>query len=210
MYAIRSYYAISIGIIDNDNSTLSNSYREFIENSGKYNMNEINAEEMNEKISTGEIAFCAAIPESFQASILKGENAKIEIYSIKGTEVTAWVDNFTTIYMQNIAKLSLVADGDIDKFTSMVNSIKDGEVKLLKTELQDELIGKYALKQIIGLLLFFMMMASATTASFIIRITSYNVCYTKLLRFPHEEFCLVDGGVFCGNPSLSAYRNNFV
>ncbi len=35
--------------------------------------------------------------------------------------------------------------------------------------------------------------------------TYFSPAQVRSLTFPHEEFCLVDGGVFCGNPSLSAY-----
>lgn len=136
---------ISLGVADNDNSTLS-------ENLGKYFMDSLgmevipdNYENLSTRLIDRQISAIIEVPRGFEDSAISGEPQKLEITTLDDYENSAFIEAYINSYMRGVSVMAQAADGSTEAFSKMLTSQKaPNTVTLAETNSQTDMRVKTA------------------------------------------------------------------
>ena len=114
---------------------------------------------------------------------------KVDIISVRGEDITSWIKNYLNYYIDTLNNISTVSNKNEKTFKDMYDGFKKQDLKLNYKSIGDKTKSKSVTKQSIGLLLVFMLIASSTASSFILRDKANKTYYR----------------IFCSNISKSKY-----
>lgn len=157
-----------VGVYSQNKTYLANDMVNYISNNGNFKIYKTENSNYKEMIKNKQVDCILVIPKDFDKQIMEGKLTPIKVLSEQGEEVTAWIENYLTFYIDNLVKISQVSKGDSNKFKSIYDGYKNEELKLNDLSVKDKTKSKGATKQSIGFLLVFMLMASKVTTDFIL------------------------------------------
>ena len=105
-----------IGVINMDDGVISGDFINAVEESGNNNIIIISEDEMNDVLLDGKASVVVSIPKGFSDSIISGSPVNVELISVKGEVVTAWLENFANFYIKNIVDMASASNNDRDSF----------------------------------------------------------------------------------------------
>ncbi|GAA0730544.1 ABC transporter permease [Clostridium malenominatum] len=171
---------ISVGLINKDNKVLSKDMVDYLEGTERFNFITINEAELKNMLSKRNIECAVVIPEDFTESIYEGKASRINLYSIKGEEVTAIIKNYSNLYIKNLMDISKASEGDKDKFNIIYKGYKSGKLSIREEEVKDTSSNIGITYTSIGLLIMFMMFATGNVSRLMIKErrnkTYYRIC----------------------------------
>lgn len=172
--------SVHIGIIDNDRSALAGDFVQSISQQQTRKVTVMTEGEKESQISTGKVECVLVIPEGFSKGIYNRNLKQLEIFSIKGEAATAWIQNYTNIYLKNLQDIAEASGGNQETFDKIYNNIKRDKSSLQVKKVQDQTHNKGMTTQMIGFLIMFMMVGAGNTAEMIItekrNRTYYRIC----------------------------------
>ena len=119
-----------IGVINMDDGVISGDFINAVEESGNNNIIIISEDEMNDVLLDGKASVVVSIPKGFSDSIISGNPVNVELISVKGEEVTAWLENFTNLYIKNIVDIASASNNDRERFMRTYEKFSESELKL--------------------------------------------------------------------------------
>jgi ABC-2 type transport system permease protein len=174
---------LHVGIVNQDNSQITADTLQFLKGLDNVEISKLDAAQVQDKISSGDIDSVITFEKGYSASVMAGEPAHIQITSIKGAAITAYVKSYLRQYIDNIATISYVAAGNQQTFEQMYNDYQQTGFKLSTHALEDSSKNKNMTNQTIGFLIMIMLM-SAGNMSEIILLEKENRTYFRLLSTP--------------------------
>lgn len=172
--------SVRIGVIDKDQSVLATDFVQSLSQQQGFKVSAISEGQQESQITSGKLDCVLVIPEGFAGAIYNHNPKQVEILSIKGEAVTAWIQNYTNIYLRNLRDISNASEGKEETFNKIYNNIKLDKLSLQVNKVQDQSKDKDMTAQMIGFLIMFMMLGAGNTAEMILREkrnrTYYRIC----------------------------------
>lgn len=185
---------VKVGIVNKDKSVLSEDMIKYLESTDKFKNIPINEEEISYKVVNKKIDLAMIIPENFQSGIYNNKYEEIKIVSIKGQEVTAWIENYTNLYIKNLLDISKASAGDRATFDKIYNKYQKGELSFKVEKLEDQSLNKGITQQGFGFFIMFLMISSTLTANLILKEKKERV-YQRICSTPVSPKVYIMGNI---------------
>jgi ABC-2 type transport system permease protein len=172
-----------IGVINMDDGVISGDFINAVEESGNNNIIIISEDEMNDVLLDGKASVVVSIPKGFSDSIISGNPVNVELISVKGEEVTAWLENFTNLYIKNIVDIASASNNDRERFMRTYEKFSESELKLSVEKVDDRTLNKSISLQSLGFLILFIMLGTSTTSELVLK-EKRNRTYHRICSAP--------------------------
>lgn len=160
--------SIKIGVLDKDNTVLSNDMIDTINLKGNFKTIAVLEDQIKEVVLEQKVDCVMVIPESFQSGIYNGKGDKVKFVSIKGEDTTAYISSFVNYYIQGLNDISKASEGDQNIFNKMYKGNKNELIKLKVEKLEDKNLSKNITYVTMGFLLMFVMSGAGFISSYIV------------------------------------------
>lgn len=131
--------SVSVGIVDGDNSTLSEKLGTYFTDSLGMEVIPDNYEKLSTRLIDRQISAIIEVPRGFESSAISGEPQKLEITTLDDYENSAFIEAYINSYMRGVSVISQAADGSEESFTKMLSSQKSpNTVALAETNSQTD------------------------------------------------------------------------
>lgn len=185
---------VKMGIVNKDGGVLSKNMVKYLEETGKFKGISIEEKDISEKVVNKKVDLAIIIPQDFQESIYTNNFKPIRIISIKGEEVTAWVENYTNLYIKNLLDISKASNGDKEIFNKIYNSYENKQLSLKVEKVKDKRYSKGLTQQGFGFFIMFMLIGSTLTSSIILKEKRERV-YQRICSTPVSSKVYIMGNI---------------
>lgn len=196
---------IKIGVVNNDNNIISNDMMKYLKDTGKFEVINITQSQVEKSIVDKDVALALVIPKDFTEGIYKNKVDNIKIVSIQGKEVTAWIENYTNRYIDNLLSISKVSKGNKDEFDKIYNNYKKEGTKLNVKKLEDKRENKELTERGLGMIMMFVLMGATSTSSIILKDKKDKV-YERICSTPVSSKSYMFGNMLA-NFSIITVQN---
>jgi ABC-2 type transport system permease protein len=122
---------VSIGWIDQDQSVLSEDFKDYLNLNMDYDLIEdLSYDQLSSELIEKRISVIIEIPESFYDNMVDGVAKEIIITSLEDYENAAFLQVTINNYMNSVHMLSLSSGGNQDNFNQLLQDYKKEEIKL--------------------------------------------------------------------------------
>lgn len=184
IYSSAGTQPINVGLVDKDKSTISMDFAKALKATGSYTLTTLDENEIKGKLLDQKLDAAIIIPAAYGESIYKNSPEKMEVISIKGLDITVWVNNFIDIYTRNLSDISFASGGDRASFDKMYEGHRNNPVNVSEIKLKDVRTGKNITLSSMGFLIMFIMLGAGLTSQFILNEkkarTYYRICSTPV------------------------------
>lgn len=139
--------------------------------------------DLRERIAAGKLDAGIVIPAGFGETLRAGKPMQLELLSVKGAQVTAYVQTMLNDYLHNVASIAAQAGGDQARFEQIYREYTEGSFKVSREQLTDSSNVKDTTYQAIGFLVAFIMFSSVNMTEMILR-EKENRTFLRLLSSP--------------------------
>jgi ABC-2 type transport system permease protein len=174
---------LHVGIVNQDPSEITSDTIRFLKGLENVELSKIDASQVQDKISSGDLDTVITFEKGYSDGVLEGKPDHIQLTSIKGAAITAYVKSYLHQYIDNIATISYVAGGNQQVFQQMYTDYQQTDYKLTSQALEDTSKNKNMTNQTIGFLIMIMLIA-ACNLSEIILLEKEKRTYFRLLSTP--------------------------
>ena len=175
---------LKMGIVNEDgDQAIANDVIQFISGLDHMQIRMIEAEDVRPALASGELDAAITLPSGFAQSARSGKLQPVQLVSIKGAQVTAYVNMYLNLYMDNMAAIGHAAAGDEGAFDALYAGYAASEFKLANETLPDQSVDYNRSKQTIGYLLILMMFSAANLSGMLIK-ERENRTYLRILSSP--------------------------
>lgn len=195
-------YAVKVGIINNDKSIISENMIKYLDNTGRFKPVNIKEEEINDKVVNKKVDLALIIPEDFEERVYDGSLKPIRIVSLKGQEVTAWLENYTNLYIQNLLDISKASKGDKEVFNKIYDKYEKGQVALKIEKVKDTSFNKGMTQQGFGFFIMFMLIGATITSNLILKEKKDRV-YQRICSTPVSSKVYLLGNILANMTIIS-------
>ncbi|TCZ76619.1 ABC transporter permease [Paenibacillus albiflavus] len=184
LYSNVNTGTLKIGIINQDsNQTITSDAIHFVEGLNQVKITLTDEETMNREIAAGKLDSGIVFKAGFADSVRSGTPSQLDIVSVKGAQVTAYVKAMLQSYIGNVAAIGQSSHGDAAAFDTLYTAYTKHNFKLTSETLQDSSNMKMMTYQSIGFLVMFMMLSAFNMMEGIIR-EKENRTFLRLLSSP--------------------------
>ena len=174
---------LHVGIINHDQQAVTTDTVKFIKGLENVKVKNIKESDVTGQITDGKLDCVIIFDNGFAESVRQGNPSHITISSIKGATVTSYVKSYLYNYIDNIAAISKVANGDQTKFEKMYADYHHPQVKMTASVLKDTSKNKDMTNQTIGYLIMIMLLSAGSLSEVMLR-EKANRTYFRLLSTP--------------------------
>jgi ABC-2 type transport system permease protein len=161
IYGNAGVSVLKIGVLNSDNGILSQNLKTTLQEADNFEISDVSSADISAKLLNMEIDAVIKIPEGYTESIYNGKPEKIEVISVKGQEITSWVNQRLNIYTDALYRISVASGGDRAAFDMMYGQYGSSPVKLTDVKLEDKSTGKNMALASVGFLIMFLMFGSS-------------------------------------------------
>ncbi|WP_439019964.1 ABC transporter permease [Bacillus thuringiensis] len=183
IYGNAGQGTLNIGIVNKENELIANDTIKFLEGLNHVNVSKVRESEVEDKLTSKKLDGVITLESGFSTSVREGKPDHIEIASIKGDQVTAFIKSYLYNYIDNIAAISKVAGTDQSTFNSMYAGYQKSSFKVKSETLEDTSKNKDMTNQTMGYLIMFMLFSAVNLSGFILK-EKENRTYFRLLSTP--------------------------
>ncbi|GER67806.1 ABC transporter permease [Weizmannia acidilactici] len=195
-YGGNNVNILHVGVVDGDHSKITADTVDFLNGLDNVKLTEIPQSKMRRKLANGKLDCVIIFEKGFSDSVRSGNPAHIRITSIKGAEVTKFIQSYLYQYIDHIASISKAASGNEQAFQTMYQGFQKSAYKVKTINLQDLSKSNDMSYQTMGFLIMFMLM-SACNLSELILAEKENRTYFRLLSSPINAGKYVLSNVIC-------------
>jgi ABC-2 type transport system permease protein len=185
---------VRVGVVNEDHQPIAADTITFIKGLNHVKVKEIKASEVTDKVSSRELDCVITFPDDFSKSVQNGHPETIQIASIKGATVTAYIKSYLNNDIGNIASLGKVANGDEAAF-QLYSGYQQSTFKVHAKALSDTSKNKDMTYQTIGFLAMFMLFAAINLSTMIAKEKEQRT-YFRILSAPIDGKTYVLANVF--------------
>ena len=121
--------ALRVAVIDLDESYLSELLVEAIEPVSI--LVELDQEELSGALIEGRLEYAMIIPRGMQESVVAGDPARIETYSLQGVQVTWSIRSAVDALLSAAHNVAAVTRGDAQEFVATMQRVRDGRYRVV-------------------------------------------------------------------------------
>ncbi len=155
---------IAMAVSDMDDSKISHAVIDSIEQTGKFDIIEVDSQKADHMVAEGEASFGYVIPEDFEETVLNGESPTVKIIAVGQNEGTAWIKDISDYQIQNIVDMALGAEYDQAVLYQMIDNTKEGPITMTPATAEDITSKKDVAASAIGMYIMVLMISTFTIA----------------------------------------------
>ncbi|PFE06193.1 ABC transporter permease [Bacillus cereus] len=183
IYGNAGQGTLRIGVVNNENHYIANDTVKFLEGLNHVKVSKIKESEVKEKLTSKKLDGVITLNSGFSQSVRDGRPSHIQIFSIKGAQVTEFIKSYLYNYIDNITAISKVAQRDQSTFDKMYAGYQKSSFKVKAETLQDTSKNKDMTNQTVGYLIMFMLVSAVGFSERILK-EKENRTYFRLLSTP--------------------------
>lgn len=200
IYVDYSLSKVRIGVIDQDNSTLSASFKDYLSNDLEYELVENDYEYLSRELIDKDISVIIKIPESFQKLAVSGNTPDMQIISIDDYENAAFISAYVNSFMSSIDMLANGAGGNEDQFIKLLTGFNEKDIPVAMHKAADKDTESYRTREgfitTLGFYLMFIFAVNLFTAYMIIDDT-INGIFNRIKAAPVKpSHYILGAGIF--------------
>lgn len=169
-----------LGIIDHDHSETSKRLIGALKEEEQFRIVQVPEQAPNIPIASGKVDVVLVIPAELEGRIIRQETVNVNLISMKGEMVTAWVRNYLNMSIQNLTDIAKVSRGNPATFHSIADQVRSHRNMLMIGKVADRVKNKGMTTGSIGFLILFMMIGAGNTVEMILESkrdrTYYRIC----------------------------------
>ncbi|GAA0784859.1 ABC transporter permease [Hathewaya limosa] len=158
-----------VGLVDLNNTYLSQDMVKSIGDNKNFTIQKVDEKYIEESLLNKYVDCILVIPKGFDKEVYKGDIKKLNIISLRGQDITSWIENYVNYYVENLSHIGKASNNNNKIFDKIYKGYKDKKLKLKDVAIKDISVTKSVTRQSIGFLLVFMLMASSVTSNFIMK-----------------------------------------
>lgn len=151
------------------NGVLSKDFVNALNKQDKFKIQVVKNQEINDLVAESKVDCVITIPEDFDEGVYNASAKKIMITTIKGQEVTGWIQNYVNYYMKSLMSLSKASGGDKAIFDKLYEGFKVQTLTVNSNLVKDNSVDKSKTVHSVGFLIMFMLQGAITTSGFILK-----------------------------------------
>lgn len=194
---------VKMGIVNKDKGAISENMTKYLGNTGKFKNVSIEEDKISDMVVNKKVDLVLVIPEDFEKSIYEGSFKSIKVVSLKGQEVTAWVENYTNMYIKNLLDISKASQGNKETFNKIYSEYEKGEVALKIEKIKDKSFNKGVTQQGFGFFIMFMLIGSTITSNIILKEKRERV-YQRICSTPVSSKIYISGNIIANLTIITA------
>ncbi|USG66603.1 ABC transporter permease [Brevibacillus ruminantium] len=184
LYSNISSGTIRVGISNQDgNQAITMDVIRFMEGLNQLTVTVTDEQSLHDDIASGKLDSGIIFEPGFAASVREGKPDHLNIVSVKGRQVTAYIKAMLQSYIGNIAAIGKESRGDEAAFSRIYAAYSEQDFKLKAVTLQDKSSTKAMTYQSIGFLAMFMMFSAVNMTEIILK-EKENRTFLRLLSSP--------------------------
>ncbi|MCM1990488.1 ABC transporter permease [Oceanirhabdus seepicola] len=184
---------LRVNIIDNDKSYLSQLYIDELVNNN--NIKVYSGDEDTTKLLTSDkIDISLEISKGFQEEALSDDSPSIIITSIKGSETSIWIKEYSNNLIELFKNLSKISGEDTKEFENLYDEYSKDKIKVENSIINYKGNVVEATGLAMGILIMFIMFNCIGNTSRILR-EKYNKTYYRIRTAPVSSFEYIMGNV---------------
>ncbi|RJG17692.1 ABC transporter permease [Paenibacillus thiaminolyticus] len=184
LYANNSSGTLRVGMLNLDgNDAITQDAIRFLEGLNQMKVTIMDEAAMKRDIAAGKLDSGIVFGEGFAASVRAGQPDHLDIISVKGAQVTAYVKAMLQNYVGNVAAIGRSAGGDDAWFDKIYDAYSQQRFKVMAETLEDTSNLKSMTYQSIGFLVAFMMYSAVNMSEMILK-EKENRTFLRLLSAP--------------------------
>ena len=113
---------ISVGVVNEDNSTLSENLCDYLESSLGMEITFEDYDFLSALLIDRRLSAIIEVPAGFESSAISGQPEKISITTLDDYENSAFIEAYLNSYMRGVSVIAQVADGSAQTFSKMLSS----------------------------------------------------------------------------------------
>ncbi|MFL1675017.1 ABC transporter permease [Paenibacillus dendritiformis] len=184
IYANHSSGTLRVGMLnlDGDQAITQDAIR-FLEGLNQIKITVMDEALMKRDLAAGNLDSGIVFGEGFAASVRAGKPEHLDIISVKGTQVTAYVKAMLQNFVGNVAAIGRSSGGDDARFDTIYAAYSQQRFKVTAETLEDTSNMKSMTYQSIGFLVAFMMYSAVSMSEMILK-EKENRTFLRLLSAP--------------------------
>lgn len=164
---------IKVGVIDYDESTLSEDFKRYLTDELSYQLKENAAyDKLTTELLDKDISVIIEIPGDFKKLMLEGDKPEVSITSLEDYENTAFVEAYINSYLSSIQVLAASTGGNEQSFDRLLKEYIKEEIILTQTAAaevdKEELFGESGFINSVGFFLMFIFTISVILAFMVV------------------------------------------
>ncbi|WP_031406078.1 ABC transporter permease [Geobacillus vulcani] len=174
---------VRIGIVNEDHGRITDDTIHFLKNIDHLSVKSVKLSAVDDQITSQKVDGVLIFRQGFSESVQHGQPRPIELVSLKGAEITTFIKSYLHEYIDHLATLGRLANGNNDLFWKMYERYQHAPFRLAIHSLSDTSKQKAITYQTIGYLLMIMLMSAGNLTEIIIKEREERT-YSRLLTTP--------------------------
>lgn len=176
--------SVTLGIVNHDiEQKVTQDTIDFVAQLEHTEASVIRESEADDLVVSGELDAVLIFPEGFAKGVIQGTPEPVRIESIKGAQVTGYVQSYLNAYVQNISSMGVIAGGDAAAFNELYSGYRSSTFQLSTSTVADQSANHDMTNRTIGYLVVFMLFSAVNLSALTIR-DRENRTYYRLLSSP--------------------------
>nr|WP_254639669.1 ABC transporter permease [Cohnella sp. GbtcB17] len=184
LYGSAGGAGLRIGIVQQDGAgAVGRDIAAFVGALDGVKITETSDADLKDQIAAGKLDAGIVIPAGFGEKLKAGSPEQLELLSVKGAQVTAYVQAMLDGYLNNVASIASETKGDKARFDQIYAAYAQGGFNVDRERLNDASNVKDTTYQSLGFLVAFIMFSSVNMSEMILR-EKENRTFLRLLSSP--------------------------
>lgn len=184
LYSSNSTGVIHVGVINQDGKqAITQDAIRFMEGLNQVKVTVTDEQTLEADIASGKLDSGIIFEQGFADSVRTGSPAHVNIVSVKGMQVTAYIKAMLHSYIGNIAAIGKEVQGDEAAFAKVYAAYSQQDFQFKAVTLEDTSSAKRMTYQSIGFLITFMMFSAVNMTEIILK-EKENRTFLRLLSSP--------------------------
>ncbi|RED54963.1 ABC transporter permease [Cohnella lupini] len=184
LYSNSSGMALRVGIVNGDgNQAITQDAIRFVEGLNQVEVTLTDDSALRADIAAGKLDSGLVFAEGFADSLRNGQPAALDLVSVKGAQVTAYVKAMLEGYLGNVTAIGKETEGDPAAFDSLYAEYAKQSYKITAETVKDTSKMKDMTYQSIGFLITFMLFSAINMSELILK-EKENRTFLRILSSP--------------------------
>ncbi|KPD00038.1 ABC-2 family transporter protein [Geobacillus sp. BCO2] len=129
---------VRIGVVNEDHGRVADDAIRFLNNIDHLSVKSVKLSAVDDQITSQKVDGVLIFPQGFSESVQHGQPRLIQLVSLKGAEITMFIKSYLHEYIDHLATLGRLANGDRDLFWKMYERYQQAPFRLSVHSLSDK------------------------------------------------------------------------
>lgn len=186
-----------VGVVDEDRGRFALELVASVNAWGGYATSVVALRDLDVLIADGKLDCGLLIPTGYSEGLARGEAPRVRLVSLKGDEVTAWLEQSISLYSSTISGISAASAGNRDAFERMHAALGSNAATLSVNKVRDLSAGKRITLSSLGFLAYFILLGAAITAQLVLAERRAGT-YSRIRKAPVRAGQFIAGNGLAG------------